>query len=390
MMSIKTVNSLSHYTNWTIGHVHAGGLGWNGFFIFGMLYWLVPRLWKTKLYSQGLATTHFWLGLIGISLYVISMWISGVSEGLMWKAFDGDGRLVYGSWVDTLPSLAPMYWVRAIGGTLYFTGAIIFVYNLVKTIRQGSPSVSTASAPALRSVPVDTHGGLHRLLEGKPLQFSIWTTVAVLIGGAAEIIPTLAIETNVPTIAAVKPYSPLELEGRDVYIAEGCYVCHSQMVRPFRAETERYGEYSKAGEFVYDHPFQFGSRRIGPDLHRVGGKYPDMWHYNHMLDPRAVSNGSIMPRYPWLFEDTLDLGLTSAKVKAMKTFNVPYTDADVAGAVDAAKLQAAGIAEGLIKQGLPDIREKKIVALIAYLQRLGTDIKKASATATAAVGGQAP
>ena len=376
MMSIKTVNALSHYTNWTIGHVHAGGLGWNGFFIFGMLYWLVPKLWNTKLYSQSLATTHFWLGLIGISLYVISMWISGVSEGLMWKAFDGDGRLVYGSWVDTLPSLMPMYWIRAVGGTLYLTGAILFVYNLVKTMKAGVAFEEKASAPALASVPLDTHGGKHRMLEGKPLQFAIWTTVAALIGGAAEIIPTIAIESNVPSIASVKPYTPLELEGRDVYISEGCYVCHSQMVRPFRAETERYGEYSKAGEFVYDHPFQFGSRRIGPDLHRVGGKYPDMWHYNHMLDPRAVSNGSIMPRYPWLFEDTLDLGLTSAKLSVMKTFKVPYTDAEVTGAVEAAKAQAAGIADGLVKQGLPDIREKKIVALIAYLQRLGTDIKK--------------
>jgi cytochrome c oxidase cbb3-type subunit I/II len=376
MMSIKTVNALSHYTNWTVGHAHAGALGWNGFFIFGMLYWLVPRLWKTKLFSESLATTHFWLGLIGISLYVISMWISGVSEGLMWKAFDGDGRLVYGSWVDTLPSLMPMYWVRAIGGTLYLTGAVLFVYNLVKTINAGQGSDEKASAPSLASQPVEAHGGLHRLLEGKPLQFTVWVTVAVLIGGAAEIIPSLAISSNVPTIASVKPYTPLELEGRDVYISEGCYVCHSQMVRPFRAETERYGEYSKAGEFVYDHPFQFGSRRIGPDLHRVGGKYPDMWHYNHMLDPKTTSPGSIMPRYPWLFEDALDLGLTSTKIGAMKTFNVPYTDADVSGAVDAARAQAATIADGLQKQGLPDIREKKIVALIAYLQRLGTDIKK--------------
>lgn len=377
MMSIKTVNSLSHYTNWTIGHVHAGGLGWNGFFVFGMLYWLVPRLWKTELHSKSLATTHFWLALVGMSLYVISMWIAGVSEGLMWKAFDGDGRLVYGSWVDTLPSLMPMYWVRAIGGTMYFVGAILFVLNLVKTINKGQAFEEKASAPALTPLAAGAeHGGFHRMLEGKPLQFTVWATVAIIIGGAAEIIPTIAIESNVPTIASVKPYTPLELEGRDVYISEGCYVCHSQMIRPFRAETERYGEYSKAGEFVYDHPFQFGSRRIGPDLHRVGGKYPDMWHYNHMLDPKSTSPGSIMPRYPWLFEDALDLSLTSSKLSVMKTFKVPYTDEEVAGGVDAARAQAATIADGLTKQGLPDIREKKIVALIAYLQRLGTDIKK--------------
>jgi cytochrome c oxidase cbb3-type subunit I/II len=373
LMSIKAVNALSHYTNWTVGHAHSGALGWNGFFIFGMLYWLVPRLWKTQLFSQKLATAHFWLGLVGIALYVLSMWAAGIGEGLMWKAFDADGRLVYGAWTDTLGALRPMYWVRGVGGLMYFVGTLLFAYNLVKTMASGKAVNDRASAPRL--VPVEAHGSWHRVLEGRPLTFTVLTTIAVLAGGLFEIVPTMAIESNVPTIASVKPYRPLELEGRDVYIAEGCYTCHSQMVRPFRAETERYGEYSKAGEFVYDHPFQFGSRRVGPDLHRIGGKYPDMWHYNHMLEPQSTSPGSIMPRYPWLFEDALDLSLTSAKLNVMKTFNVPYTDDDVKGAEAAARAQAGQIADGLMKQGLPDVREKKIVALIAYLQRLGTDIK---------------
>lgn len=389
MMSLKSVNSLSHYTNWTVAHVHGGALGWNGFLTFGMLYWLVPRLWKAKdgLYSVKLANAHFWLGLVGIGAYVLSMWTAGIAEGLMWKEFDADGRLVYGTWSDTLPTLFPMYVIRALGGVLYLTGVFLMVYNLYKTAKSGTPEDQKAQAPAL---PKDApeKGSWHRLLEGRPVQFTLLTTVAVAAGGAFEIIPSLLIESNVPTIASVKPYTPLELEGRDIYVAEGCYNCHSQMIRPFRAETERYGEYSKAGEFIYDRPFQFGSRRIGPDLHRVGRKYPDMWHYNHMLDPRSTSPGSVMPSYPWLFEEELDLSLTSAKLRTYQVFKAPYTDEEVAGAADAARAQAAQIAEGLMAQGatVPDIRDKKIVALIAYLQRLGTDIKAADDTQARAEG----
>ncbi len=375
MLSIKSVNALSHYTNWTVGHVHSGALGWNGFLTFGMLYWLVPRLWKAELYSTKLATAHFWLGVTGIGMYAISMWISGVSEGLMWREFDADGRLVYRAWTDMLPALVPTYWVRAIGGTMYLIGTLIGVYTLVKTIRSGHAAADTeAQAAPMPPEAPRTKGGWHHFIEGRPLRFTVYSTIAVAIGGAFEIIPSLAIESNVPTIAAVKPYTPLELEGRDLYVREGCYTCHSQMVRPFRSETERYGDYSKAGEFVYDRPFQFGSRRIGPDLHRVGGKYPNMWHYNHMLDPRSTSEGSMMPRYEHLFDDELDLSLTSAKVKAFKTFHAPYTDEEMARAPELARAQAATIADDLLKNGAPkDVRDKEIVALIAYLQRLGTD-----------------
>ena len=377
MMSIRAVNALSHYTNWTIGHVHSGALGWNGFFTFGMLYWLVPRLWNTTLHSVKLASAHFWLGIGGIGLYTISMWIAGVSEGLMWREFDADGRLVYSVWTDMLPTLMPMYWVRAIGGTLYFTGVVLFAYNMYRTVTSGYVGDEIeAKAPPMRAEVPASVGGLHRLLEGRPLTFTVWTTIAVAAGGAFEIIPSLAIESNVPTIASVRPYSPLELEGRDIYVSEGCYTCHSQMVRPFRDETERYGEYSRPGEFIYDRPFQFGSRRIGPDLHRVGGKYNDMWHYNHMLNPQSTSEGSLMPAYAWLFEDDLDLSLTSAKLKTFKQFKAPYTDEQVLRAPADAQAQADGIADKLLEQGAKqDIRSKKIVALIAYLQRLGTDIK---------------
>ena len=278
MLSIKSVNALSHYTDWTIGHVHSGALGWNGFMNFALIYFLVPRLWKTELYSVRLATIHFWIGTIGIIFYIISMWVAGITQGLMWRAFDSEGYLAYGNFVETVLRVVPMYWVRLIGGLLYLGGIILLVYNIWKTIAGAEvPEDEQASAPALTG-PKPVYAGFQMMLETQPIKFGVWVLVAVLIGGVIEFIPMFAVKSNIPTIASVQPYTPLELEGRDIYVREGCYTCHSQMIRPFRAETERYGEYSKAGEFVYDHPFQFGSRRIGPDLHRIGGKYPDIWH----------------------------------------------------------------------------------------------------------------
>ena len=378
MMSLKSVNSLSHFTNWTIAHVHAGGLGWNGFFTFGMLYWMMPRLWRTKLYSVGLATAHFWIGLLGIGAYVLSMWAGGVTEGLMWKEFDDQGRLVYTAWAEMIPPLVPMYWVRAVGGMLYLGGVFVMIYNLYKTWQTRKDLRDEEVEVVVPDTAPESGAGVswHHRLEGRPLAFTVWTTVAVAAGGLFEIIPSMAIKTNVPTIESVRPYTPLELTGRDIYISEGCVNCHSQMVRPFREETLRYGEYSKAGEFVYDRPFLWGSRRIGPDLHRVGGKYPDMWHYNHMLDPQSTSPGSLMPPYAHLFEQDLDLSDIDTKVSVfVDVFEAPYTAYEQENAEVLALVQAGQIADGLVEQGLPDIRDKKIVALIAYLQRLGTDIK---------------
>jgi cytochrome c oxidase cbb3-type subunit I/II len=197
----------------------------------------------------------------------------------------------------------------------------------------------------------------------------------ILIGGMIEIIPMLTVKSNIPTIASVKPYTPLELQGRDIYIREGCYTCHSQMIRPFRSETERYGEYSKAGEFVYDHPFQWGSKRTGPDLAREGSKYPNSWHYNHMLDPTTMSPGSIMPAYDFLIEDDLDTSLTAAKINVMRKLGVPYdNDFDKIANQELVK-QEILIADDLAKAGVKVAPNKEIVAIIAYLQRLGTDIK---------------
>ena len=215
----------------------------------------------------------------------------------------------------------------------------------------------------------------HRWIERRPVQFLIFSLVVILIGGLIEMVPTFLIKSNIPTIASVKPYTPLELQGRDIYIREGCYTCHSQMVRPFRSETARYGEYSKAGEFVYDHPFQWGSKRIGPDLARVGGKYPDSWHYNHMFEPTSISDNSIMPNFTWLFNNNLDTTNTAAKIRAMQTLGVPYPKDYDKVANNDLKAQALQIRDNLRKDKIEADPNKEIIAVIAYLQRLGKDIK---------------
>ncbi len=378
MMSLKNVNALTHYTDWVIAHVHIGALGWNGLLTFGVLYWLIPRLFATKLYSVKLANAHFWLATLGIVFYAIPLYWAAVTQSLMWKEFTADGLLQYPNFLETVLQIIPMYALRVVGGTLYLTGAIIMVYNLAKTAQAGEfVPEEEDSAPALEPDVEKRPGKFsHRWLESRPIQFMILATIAVSIGGLIEAIPLYLVKSNIPTISGVRPYTPLELQGRDIYVEEGCYVCHSQMVRPFRSETERYGEYSKAGEFVYDHPFQWGSKRTGPDLHRVGGKYPDAWHYNHLVDPQSTSPGSIMPAYPWLADKYIDLNSTAPKIRAMQKLGVPYPEDYDQKANGDLKTQGEEVATRLAVQGVLNIdRDKQIVAVIAYLQRLGTDIK---------------
>jgi cytochrome c oxidase cbb3-type subunit I/II len=379
MLSIKSVNAISHFTDWTIGHVHIGTLGWNGFLTFGILYWLIPRLFDTKLYSLKLANAHFWIGTLGIAFYAIPLYWAGWAQSLMWKEFTPDGFLKYGNFLETVTQIMPMYYIRALGGTLYFAGTLVMVYNLIATIRQGSfIGDEVAEAPA-RVATDGAHKGehWHRWIERRPIQMLVGSAIAILIGGIIEISPMVMIESNVPKIASVKPYTPLELHGRDLYIREGCMGCHSQMVRPFRSETERYGEYSKSGEFIYDRPFLWGSKRTGPDLHRVGGKYPDSWHYNHMVDPQSIAPGSIMPAYPWLLRDEMDLGTMPKKIKVLTMLGTPYPEGYEDQAVADVKKQASEIAKRLRADGVEDdkLEKRDIVAMIAYLQRLGTDIK---------------
>lgn len=377
MLSLKNVNAIAHFTDWIVAHVHVGGLGWNGFMTFGILYYLVPKMWRTQLYSKSLANTHFWLGTLGILFYALPMYWAGFTQALMWKEFTGEGMLAYPNFLETTQQILPLHMSRAIGGVLYLTGTLIMVYNLLKTAASGNFLANEEDqAPALVKTVHVTGEYWHNVLERKPILFTVLSFVAVVIGGVVEFVPSFLIESNVPTIAAVKPYTPLELEGRDIYIREGCNNCHSQMIRPFRSETERYGEYSKAGEFVYDHPFLWGSKRTGPDLHRVGAKYPDSWHYNHMLDPTTMSPGSIMPAYPWLIEDSYSTAKTADKVGAMRTLGAPYPEGYEQQAVADAEKQAEGIVQNLKDAKINTTKDKEIVALIAYLQRLGTDIKK--------------
>ena len=400
MMSIKSVNAVSHFTDWTIGHVHAGTLGWNAFMAFGILYWVVPRLWRTELFSVKLATIHFWTATIGLILYQVSMWVAGITQWAMWRAFEPDGRLVYPGFIETVQKLEWMYWVRLAGAVLFFVGLMLGVYNYWRTMRsapEGYQEDEAVEVPAREPETVVAPGavtaantydhalfrfqhaishGFHRVLERRIVLFTVLTALALAVGSLVEAIPMFLDKSNVKTIASVHPYTPLEVIGRDIYIREGCYNCHSQLVRPFRYETERYGEYSKAGEYVYDHPFQWGSKRTGPDLLRVGAKYPNVWHFLHMEYPPSTTPGSLMPTYEHLLADDFDIESIEAKMRALRKLGVPYEQGEIDGARESIALQAKAISDDVVTQrGPTGMVNKEITALTAYLQRLGTDIK---------------
>lgn len=379
LLSIKAVNAISHYTDWTVAHVHIGALGWNGFLAFGMLYWLLPRIFNTELYSKKWANNHFWLGTLGIIIYVIPLYWAAFTQASMWKKFTPDGILQY-QFAETLQVAQNAYILRTLGGLIYLIGVFLMVYNIYKTVKKGRMEANekAEAAPLPKKWDKKRQKGelWHGWIERRPVHMFIVALIVVSIGGLVELIPTFLVKSNVPTISSVEPYTPLELHGRNIYVREGCYTCHSQMIRPFRDEEVRYGEYSKAGEFIYDHPFQWGSKRTGPDLARIGKKYPDSWHYNHMLDPTLMVSNSIMPKYPWLFTNSIDKGKTQPMIKAMMKLGVPYPagyDKEANADVEAqAKIIQASLAKDEIEVRTTD----EIVALIAYLQRLGTDISK--------------
>jgi cytochrome c oxidase cbb3-type subunit I/II len=410
LLSIKSVNALSHYTDWTIAHVHSGALGWNGFMAFGMMYWLLPRIFQTKLWSTKLATWHFWVGTLGILLYIIPIYVAGLTQGLMWRAFTAEGNLAYPDFVETVNAIVPMWWTRVGGGLLYVFGIALMAYNYFMTwttrpsqyevpVIQAAPLSKEFSGdpvvPASRlegkpvldfanKIDVWEQASWHRVWERLPIRFTVWVTIAVLVASALELIPTFLIRSNVPTIASVKPYTPLELAGRDIYVAEGCYNCHSQQIRPLFAETERYGEYSKAGEFIYDRPFQWGSRRIGPDLAREGGKQSHLWHFEHFREPSAMVQGSVMPAYPHLMVNKLNFKSIQDRVNAAHMLGAPYVR-ELEEAEEMAHEQAQEIVKQLVEQGGPAevdgargekvaLEDTHLIALIAYLQRVGIDL----------------
>jgi len=432
LLSIKSVSALAHYSDWIIGHVHAGALGWNGFMAAGMFYFLVPRLWNKPLYSKALANLHFWLGLFGILLYVAAMWTSGITQGLMLNSTtEGGTVLTYPNFLDTLNTIRPLMLLRVVGGSLYFVGWLLMAYNIFKSVKGaqavngtiqvtveddvpeeerplgaivtlwnppvifsavgtlfacawmfGGPilqilgAIGTALAVILAWVHFESKGKrwaqwYERLLVSAA-PFTVLTFIAVAIGGLVQIIPGIVTHqaANVEARRQI-PYTPLELAGRDIFVAEGCYNCHSQMIRTLVPDVLRYGDYSRLGESIYDRPFQWGSRRIGPDLARVGGKYSDSWHYRHMEDPRQISTGSNMPSFPWLNEKETDVEALPSKIRVQRMLGVPYapmTPEEIQADVDA---QALTIVERLKVDGIYIGPDKQIIALIAYLQQLG-------------------
>ncbi len=383
LLSIKSLNLISHYTDWTIAHVHGGAMGWVGGMVFAMAYWMAPKLWGVPLYSMRLANVHFWTATIGMLLYIISMWAAGITQGLMWFATDADGLLRYPQFLETVLALKPLYWIRMIGGTIYFGGAILCLYNIFMTARAAKVVMDEEVTVTHHVEPAPKT--FHERLEGKALPMAVLMVIAVAVGGIIEFVPTFMVESNVPTIPSVKPYTALEVMGRDVYVKEGCYTCHSQMVRTHALETLRYGPRSEAGEFVYDRPFQWGSKRTGPDLHRLGGKYPDVWHYKHMIDPRETSPGSIMPAYAWLATEPVDMSGIRPRLVALRKLGAEYTDSEIEQAEQAYQVQAARISESLTAAGVESDESSELIALIGYMQRLGTDIKKRN---TSAAGGE--
>ena len=385
MMSLKSVNSVSHFTDWTIAHTHIAGMGWNGGMIFGMLYWLVPKLFRTPLHSKKLANTHFWLATLGILMFAIPLYWAGITQWLMLREYNANGLLTYPNFLETTTQIMPMYHARILGGLLFFSGFIIFLFNMFKTIAAGKlVDNEPAEAPALTDSSARKAGEtFHRLIERKGVIFVVFVFIALAIGGAVEIIPMLKVESNIPKIASVTPYTPLELAGRDIYVSNGCYNCHSQQVRPLRWETDRYGEYSKIGEFVYDHPFQWGSRRTGPDLARAGwvgsSTYKTaIWHYNHFTKPKEINPQTIMPAYPWFAKNTVDLTMIPVKIRAMQTLGVPYAKDYDKKAVADYQEQAQQIVAELKASGVDITTDKEMVAMIAYLHKLGRDISPAN------------
>ncbi len=430
LLSIRAVNALSHYSDWTIGHVHAGALGWNGLMAAGLFYWLTPKLYGARLHSVAWANFHFWLATIGILLYVASMWVSGIMQGLMLNATNAQGTaLVYPNFIETLTSIRAMMGFRVVGGVLYLAGFLLMAVNLWLTMRKGKAVEESREVAVIERGAKDTMGmkdtflndpvtyfcagmflvlawiflppgadvaallcagvfcviavkkfreahsrwsGWYDSLLNNWLPFTVLTFVAVALGGLIQIIPTVTVNRAKNVEDRIQQlYTPLELAGRDIYVSEGCYNCHSQMIRTMLPDVLRYGDYSRLGESIYDHPFQWGSKRTGPDLARLGDKYPHSWHYDHMMEPRSTSVGSNMPAYPHLFTDKFDQKTLPKKVAVMTRLGVPYPAMTADEIKMQALEQAVKIAEELKAQGKVAAPDTQIVALIAYLQKLG-------------------
>ena len=430
LLAIKSVNALSHYTDWTIGHVHSGALGWNGFMAAGMFYWLAPRLYGRKLYSESMANMHFWIGTIGILFYVAAMWVTGIMQGLMLSETKEGGTVLTYTFIQTVNAILPLYHLRALGGLMFMVGMVMCAYNIWMTARGTKPADATAevfvekveakiglgrgifNAPVLTCLGIvvfattwaalpgiwtglsilgliatvalglmhkefnnQSWSDWHQALLGASLPFSTLVLVAAVIGGVVQILPTVIVNRadNLEGVRQI-PYTGLELAGRDIYVREGCYNCHSQQIRTLVGDVLRYGDPSRIGESIYDHPYQWGSKRSGPDLAREGdgpNKKTNDWHYRHMLNPRDLSDGSVMPNYPWLETNITDLNALPRKIEVQKMLGVPMKG----GTADELKAAALAQADEIVadlKNARIDVKpDREIIALIAYLQKLG-------------------
>jgi len=430
LLAIKSVNAIAHYTDWIIGHVHSGALGWNGFMAAGMFYWLAPRLWSKPLYSQKLANWHFYIGTIGILFYIGAMWTSGITQGVMLNATtEGGTLLAYPNFIETLNTIRPMMLMRVFGGALYFVGWLMMGYNLWRTIR-GAQTVDGSIEVFVEAPKAEDKLGIGGTFFNPPVVFSVlgaisafawifgghwlqilgifgtslvvilafvhyearsrswgvWydkllvnsapftvlTFLSVVVGGMIQIIPTVVINKAASVEDRLqKVYTPLELAGRDIYVREGCYLCHSQMIRTLKSDVMRYGAYSRLGESIYDHPYQWGSKRTGPDLARVGGKYPNSWHFVHMFNPRDTSEGSNMPVFTWLYDNKTDVAALPSKLSVQRMIGVPFAPMTAAEIANSVNVQSTAIAKDLRVAGKYVEPDREIVALIAYLQQLG-------------------
>ncbi len=430
LLAIKSVNALSHYTDWTIGHVHSGALGWNGFMAAGMFYWLAPRLYGRKLYSESMANMHFWIGTIGILFYVAAMWVTGIMQGLMLSETKEGGTVLTYTFIQTVNAILPLYHLRALGGLMFMVGMVMCANNIWMTARGTKPADATAevfvekveaklglgrgifNAPVLTCLGIvvfsttwaalpgiwtglsilgliatvalglmhkefnnQSWSDWHQALLGASLPFSTLVLVAAVIGGVVQILPTVIVNRadNLEGVRQI-PYTGLELAGRDIYVREGCYNCHSQQIRTLVGDVLRYGDPSRIGDSIYDHPYQWGSKRSGPDLAREGegpNKKTNDWHYRHMLNPRDLSDGSIMPNYPWLETNLTDLNALPRKIEVQKMLGVPMKGG-TPDEIKAAALAQAGEIVADLKNARIDVKpDRELVALIAYLQKLG-------------------
>eukprot|EP01037_Dinobryon_pediforme_P030735 gene30735-34935_t len=305
---------------------------------------MIPWVYGKKgMYSLKLVNWHFWLATIGIVFYISAMWVAGIMQGLMWRAYTPQGFLEY-SFVETTEAMHPMYVIRALGGLLFFAGSLIMAWNVYKTITSSEAEAVPAGRRSLWA--------RHAIFEKNSIFLLIGILLVVAIGGLVEIVPLFYLKSTIEKVDGVRPYTPLELAGFNIYVREGCYTCHSQMIRPLRDEVERYGHYSLAAESMYDHPFQWGSKRNGPDLARIGGKYSDDWHHDHLRNPRSVVPASIMPGYPFLEKTPLDGEHLKENMATLRLVGVPYTQDQIDNADRDLKAQGSPddpAAEQLVK-----------------------------------------